>query len=283
MECVTKKAYGKVNLFLSVGELRSDGKHEVETVLHKTGIFDTVTVTKNEKNGITVTCDVPGLPLGRENLAYRACEEYGKRAGVAVSVSVDIRKRIPITGGMGGGSSDCAAVLLALNEIYEALDFEELVDIAASLGSDVPFFMYDARAGVGVGSGERITPCASLSTEVYALFLFGGHKESTGAMYARLDERKREMKLSGCVSSSESIVSALENGNVHDLMNGIMNDFEICYDDLDEIKRELSALGAEKTFLCGSGPTVCALFVDKEKAKNAALGVKRRTFLTKIE
>ncbi len=283
MECVSKKAYGKVNLFLSVGEMRADKKHEVETVLHKTEFFDTVTVSKTDIGGITVTCDDLSLSCGSDNLAYKACAEYEKRMGASVSVRVHIEKRIPVAGGMGGGSSDCAATLLALNEIYGVLDFNDLLEIAASLGSDIPFFLYEDRAMIGRGTGEMMTPCASVKTDMYGLFVMSGHKASTGSMYASLDAKKSEMQLLGCVSSSDNIVRALENGSVDAILEEIKNDFELCSDGFLEMKNKLEALGAEKAFLCGSGPTVCGIFSEKEKAQKAAFGLGVKTFLAKIE
>lgn len=283
MTKITKKAYGKVNLFLSVGELRDDNKHNVETVMHKIEAHDTVTVWKTENVGITVTCDIPTLSVGRDNLVYKACEEYEKRIGKPVSVSAHIEKRIPVAGGMGGGSSDCAATLLALNEIYGALSFDELVSIAASLGSDIPFFLYEARAMIGRGTGEKMTPCASVKTDIYGVFVAGGHKLSTGAMYAALDAQKSEMNLSGSVLSSENIVSALEKGDTLQILKEIRNDFEMCSKGFEESKAELDVLGAERVFLCGSGPTVCGIFLSKEKAEKAASELDGKSFVSKIE
>ncbi len=282
MKRVIKKAHGKINLFLSVGALRADKKHEVETVLHKTGIFDTLTVTETACGKITVTSDLPELSCGSDNLVYRACDEYGRRSGIDVSVSVDIQKKIPIAGGMGGGSSDCAATLIALNDIYGAFGFDELNEIAASLGTDIPFFMYDSRAMIGVGTGEIMRPCAAISAELYGLFVFGGHKESTGAMYARLDEKKREKDMSAEVLSSDAICRALEKGDIYGVLSEIRNDFEICSEGFPEKKEELLALGADKVLLCGSGPTVCGLFLDKSRAEKALTKVRKKAFLTEI-
>lgn len=283
MTKITKKAYGKVNLFLSVGELRDDNKHNVETVMHKIAAHDTVTVCEAENVGITVACDMPTLSVGRDNLVYKACEEYEKRMGKPVSVSAHIEKRIPIAGGMGGGSSDCAATLLALNELYGALSFNDLVDIAAALGSDIPFFLYEDRAMIGRGTGEKMTPCAPVKADVYGVFVMGGQKRSTGAMYASLDAKKAEMRLLGRVLSSNNIVRALENGDVLQILKEIRNDFEICSEGFEKVKTELEAFGADRVFLCGSGPTVCGIFLDKEKAEKAASGLDGKSFLAKIE
>ena len=185
-----RKAYGKVNLFLSVGAKRSDGKHEVETVLHKVGVYDTVTLEEATSGGITLTCDDAAIPTDERNLAVKAALMYGEKANIDLNCRIHIEKNIPVTAGMGGGSSDAAAVLLMLNEIYSALSENELLSIASALGSDVPFFMYEDRAMVGRGSGDIMSPCESKRDTLYGVFVMHGVKESTGKAYALLDEIK---------------------------------------------------------------------------------------------
>ena len=113
MNTTVKKAYAKMNLFLSVGELFSNGKHRVETVLQKLRLHDTVTVRLTEKNGISVPSDSKEIPCDRENLAYIAAERYYNTAGLPGGAEIFIEKRIPVRAGLGGGSSDAAAVLTA--------------------------------------------------------------------------------------------------------------------------------------------------------------------------
>ncbi len=275
---LTKKAYGKVNLFLSVGAKRSDGKHEVETVLHKVGVYDTVTLEESASGGITLTCDDAAIPTDERNLAVKAALMYGEKANIDLNCRIHIEKNIPVTAGMGGGSSDAAAVLLMLNEIYSALSENELLGIASALGSDVPFFMYEDRAMVGRGSGDIMSPCESKRDTLYGVFVMHGVKESTGKAYALLDEIKNSEK----PSSSHDVTRALANNDISKLVCSISNDFELCSRHFEDVRAALEDAGCLKAFLCGSGPTVCGLFTDERQASEAASKLGYPTFMCEI-
>ena len=274
----TRKAYGKVNLFLSVGGVRDDGKHEVETMLCKVGVYDTVSVDLTPNGGITLTCDDPSIPTDESNLAFKAALAYAKKAQIELNCRIRIEKRIPVTAGMGGGSSDAAAVLLMLNEFFGKLSETMLLDIASSLGSDVPFFMYEDKAMVGRGSGDVMSPCVCSLDKLYGVFVMHGVKESTGKAYAMLDAAKQDTRL----RSSEGIVSALAKGDLSALAGAIVNDFELCSKHFNNVRAELENMGCAKAFLCGSGPTVCGLFADEKSARAAAEKLIYPTFVCEI-
>jgi len=263
---LTRKAYGKVNLFLSVGEKRNDGKHEVETVLYKVGIFDSITLEKTDEGGIKLLCNNPSIPTDERNIAVKAAILYAKKASIALNCRIEIEKRIPVTAGMGGGSSDAAAVLLMLNELFMKLSFEELTEIASSLGSDVPFFLYEDRAMIGKGSGDIMIPCECNMQKLYGIFVTYGEKESTGKSYALLDEIKKNAS----VSSSKDVTDALKHDALNKLSKSILNDFELCSPHFEKVKASLMETDCLRAFLCGSGPTVCGLF-DCEKKAQAAI------------
>ncbi|MBQ9691627.1 MAG: 4-(cytidine 5'-diphospho)-2-C-methyl-D-erythritol kinase [Clostridia bacterium] len=275
---LTRKAYGKVNLFLSVGAKRDDGKHEVETVLCKVGVYDTVSVELTPNGGIVLICDDPTVPTDGSNLAVKAALAYAEAARIELNCSIRIEKRIPVTAGMGGGSSDAAAVLLMLSELLGKLNQEQLLNIASSLGSDVPFFMYEDKAMVGRGSGDIMTPCVSNLDKLYGVFVMYGVKESTGKAYALLDEARGETAL----KSSDGVASALKNNDIHQLAREISNDFEMCSKHLAEVRSALDERGCFRAFLCGSGPTVCGLFIDESTASEAAEKLVYPTFLCEI-
>lgn len=275
---LTRKAYGKVNLFLSVGAKRSDGKHEVETVLHKVGVYDTVTLEKTANGGVCLTCDDASIPTDERNLAVKAVMAYAEMANIELNCRIDIEKRIPVTAGMGGGSSDAAAVLLMLNDIHGALGENELLRIASALGSDVPFFMYEDRAMVGRGSGDIMSPCESKKDTLYGVFVMHGVKESTGKAYALLDEIKQNEK----PLSSDDVTRALANNDISELARSISNDFELCSKHFQEVRAALEETGCIKAFLCGSGPTVCGLFTDEREAEIAVEKLVYPTFLCEI-
>lgn len=289
IKSIKMAAHGKINLLLKVGTLRQDGKHEVVTVLHKTELYDTVTVTQRADEQIVINCDNSQVPTDRGNLCYRAAEEYFSAAMVRFGVTIDIEKRIPVTGGMGGGSADCAAVLLALDELYGLLTFEALLDTARRLGSDVPFFMYENRAMLGRGSGDEMTPCSEINGELYGLFVMHGEKESTAKAYALLDKH-REGKINNTLDldltrSADKMLTALERGEISGIIDAVENDFElsVCSHEYEKIISVLNELGCSKAILCGSGPTVCGFFTDLETAETALAELPYPAFLSRIK
>ena len=284
VKSVIKEAYGKINLLLKVGGLRPDGKHEVATVLHKVALYDTVRVTLRDGEGIFIKCDDKNVPTDSRNLCFTAAEKYFAAAGVSSAVTVEIEKRIPVTGGMGGGSSDCAATLLALNEICGALSFKETLHIARGLGSDVPFFMYDYRAMIGRGSGDDVTPCPEIKDELYGLFVIHGKKESTARAYALLDELKKSEINSDLVLTRKTdiMLEMLNKGNIAGIIDALENDFEISDEHYNTVKAELEGLGCGKTLLCGSGPTICGLFTDINAADYAYNHIKYPSLICRI-
>ena len=152
-------APAKVNLSLRVARRREDGFHEIETLMVPLSLHDTLEFTAREAGGLAFTCSDPSLPTGPENLVVRAVNEFSRHTGRAVNVSVHLRKEIPHGAGLGGGSSDAATTLLALDRIYETLlSHAELAALAAAIGSDIPFFIYKSAAWCR-GRGELVSPC----------------------------------------------------------------------------------------------------------------------------
>ncbi len=152
-------APAKVNLSLRVVRRREDGFHEIETLMVPLSLHDTLEFTECEAGGLAFTCSDPSLPSGPENLVVRAVNEFTRHTGRAVNVSIHLRKEIPHGAGLGGGSSDAATTLLALDRIYETrLPHTELAALAAAIGSDIPFFIYQSAAWCR-GRGELVSPC----------------------------------------------------------------------------------------------------------------------------
>ncbi len=153
-------SHAKVNLWLRILGRREDGFHEVETRLVKVGVADTVILTlADASDGIRLTCNVPGIPTDDSNLAIKALKAFEARAGVSRGWIVHLEKRIPHGAGLGGGSSNAATVLKAANQLLDhPLSMESLLEIAASIGSDVPCFLLDTPAADGTGRGEKVVP-----------------------------------------------------------------------------------------------------------------------------
>jgi len=153
-------SHAKVNLWLRILGRRGDGFHEVETRLVKVGVADTVSLAlADASDGIRLTCNVPGIPTDDSNLAIKALKAFEARAGVSRGWIVHLEKRIPHGAGLGGGSSNAATVLKAANQLLDnPLHREALLEIAASIGSDVPCFLLDTPAADGTGRGEKVVP-----------------------------------------------------------------------------------------------------------------------------
>jgi 4-diphosphocytidyl-2-C-methyl-D-erythritol kinase len=152
----------KVNLLLNILGKRPDGFHELETVMYPLRLFDILDVER-AASGIELTCSEPMLPTDRKNLVYRAAEAFLAAAGIKDGVRIHLEKRIPLAAGLGGGSGNAASTLLALNKLFvNPLSSAKLHEIAASLGSDIPFFLQDKPA-LATGRGEIITPLQSAS------------------------------------------------------------------------------------------------------------------------
>ncbi|MBR2461223.1 MAG: 4-(cytidine 5'-diphospho)-2-C-methyl-D-erythritol kinase [Clostridia bacterium] len=270
------RAYGKVNLYLSVGEKREDGFHSVESIMHKSDVYDDIIIEKTESKGIQLICSQPEFPCDSSNLIHRAVIGLHEEIGLPIDkldygYRITVTKRIPLSGGMGGGSANAGYTLRHLNiALGEPLSVDKLAGIAARLGSDVPFFVYGEDAMIATGRGEIMEKCPSLPP-CRMEFRSCGKKPSTGAMYAALDAMRvsDSLKADGANAPTlNDMLCALESGDLHRISKAVYNSFtrvfakltEECYPGpytvIDQLKRE----GAVVAFLCGSGPTVCGLF-----------------------
>src|SRR5579859_6751267 len=150
-----KKSPCKVNLILNILGKRPDGFHELETVMHPVNLFDELAFERGG-TGIQLTCDEPSLPVDSKNLVYRAAEAFLKLQNLKAGVRIHLQKRIPLAAGLGGGSGNAATALLGMNELFGSpLPVSALADIAATLGSDIPFFLYNQPA-LATGRGEKV-------------------------------------------------------------------------------------------------------------------------------
>jgi 4-diphosphocytidyl-2-C-methyl-D-erythritol kinase len=243
------KAHAKINLALVVGPLRDDGKHEVVTVLQRLDLADEVTLERSEQ------LQVEGFD--GDTLVRAALESIAASAGVEPTWRVSIEKRIPVAAGLGGGSSDAAAALLLANErLAEPLPDESLRALAASLGSDVPFFLaHGPQLGTGDGSTlERI----ELRQDYAVLLLLpkDAVKESTAAVYARFDREER---------FEQRRKYMLEMLRAGDLVALPPNDLAS-----SQLSARIAELGAFRADVTGAGPAVYGLFDDVDHAERAA-------------
>ncbi len=254
-------AAAKINLVLSVPGKREDGFHEISTVMQTVGLYDTITVRRDEN--VVVKSD--RAPAGEDNICYKAAKLFSDFGGAYIK----IKKRIPMAAGLGGGSSDAAGVLRALNTLYgEPYSQSQLEDMAISLGSDVPFFIRGGTQRVD-GKGEKLNPCSDFSG--FFVLVKHGTKMSTGEMYSQLDKNG----LCDRTGVVDEFCTMLSEGRAFEASKLIFNDFEnVC--DCSLIKNDLLECGALSACLSGSGPTVFGLFSDEESAGNCALKLRKK-------
>ena len=281
---VTVRVPAKVNLQLAVGPPRADGYHSLVTVFHAVSLFDEVTVLSADRTSLTVTGeDAAAVPLDRSNLAWKAASALVKAANLRGSaVEIRIRKRIPVAAGLAGGSADAAATLLACNELWQTgLSLRQLSELAAGLGSDVPFALLGGTA-VGRGRGEELTPALAAGSYHWAL-AFGHQGLSTAQVYATCDRLRAARTAAGDQPEpgepelSHPLMTALRSGDPARVGPLLSNDLQPAALSLQpELRRTLTAgreHGALGAIVSGSGPTCAFLASDAAHARELAVAL----------
>ena len=272
---VTEKAYAKINLFLDVCALRSDGFHDLKTVMQRISLCDTLCLSAIPSDSTEISLCIKGaeLPSDKGNLVYRAVSEYLSEAKIDARVCVTLEKNIPIAAGLAGGSSDAAAALRAINRELGAFGDAELLGIAARLGSDVPFCLVGGTT-LCEGRGEIMTELPKLGT-THLVVAIGEDRISTPAAFARLDalfSRFDGSVVTGGEKRLESLLSSIENASFN--IEGLFNIFETDIDknaiSVSKIKAEMLDMGASAAMMSGSGPSVFGIFTSPEETKKAA-------------
>ncbi|MCV7216698.1 4-(cytidine 5'-diphospho)-2-C-methyl-D-erythritol kinase [Mycobacterium crocinum] len=265
---VTVRVPGKVNLYLEVGDRRADGYHELTTVFHAVSLVDEVTVRNADVLSLqTVGEGAEQLPADERNIAWQAAELMAEHVGRAPDVEISIEKSIPVAGGMAGGSADAAAVLVAMNNLWElGLPRRDLHALAAQLGSDVPFALHGGTA-LGTGRGEELATVLARNTFHWVL-AFGEGGLSTAEVYREID-RLRETGDPPRLTDPEPLLGALAGGNPRELAALLGNDLQAAALSLNPALRRTLRAGAEAGALAGivsgSGPT-CAFLCESASA-----------------
>lgn len=279
---VTASAPAKINIVLAVGPRRADGFHNLTTVFHAVDVRDTVTV-EPAPPGSGVTMSVEGhdadlVPLDGSNLAARAANLLAEQTGHTADVRIHINKRIPVAGGMAGGSADAAATLVACDSLWRTrLTRTQLHDLGAQLGSDVPFALYGGTM-IGQGRGERLTPVLTHGELHWVIVpVVGGL--STPQVYARFDELT-EHEVIAEPTIDESVLAALRADDAKALASLLRNDLQPAAlsmrPELAEVLDEGMFVGALAGIISGSGPTCVFLAESSIKAKVARVAMVGR-------
>jgi 4-diphosphocytidyl-2-C-methyl-D-erythritol kinase len=276
---VTVRVPAKVNLQLSVGPREADGFHNLVSVFQAISIFDDVTVRRGAPgSGISISVSgeqTHGVPADASNLAVKAAQLMIDRFDIDADLQIDVKKSIPVAGGMAGGSADAAATLVALDSLFQLeLSREELHRLGSELGSDVPF-MISGGTAVGQGRGDQLTAALSRGTYHWVLAL-SSVGLSTPAVYAECDRMRAELEIAP-PQVSDALMQSLLAADAQAVGRALTNDLQSAACSLRpalslvlEVGRDYGALGA---IVSGSGPTVAFLVADEEAGLDLAVAL----------
>jgi len=285
MNSITVKAYAKINLGLDVLRKRPDGYHDVCMIMQSLDLHDTITITKTPAAGISIKTNLSYIPSDQGNLVYKAAALFLDTISAKEGVAIKLEKTIPVAAGLAGGSSDAAATLKGLNQLFQTgLTDEELMKLGVKIGADVPYCIMLGTA-LSEGIGEILTPLAPIPG-CTILLVKPDISVSTKYVYENL--RLTDTTTHPDISAMQA---ALEAGDLNILtksMDNILQSVTVKeYPIINEIKRKMLELGAMTSLMSGSGPTVFGIYKDAELAKNALNYFRRhkhfgkQTFLTK--
>ncbi len=285
MKTIKEKANAKINLYLDVLSKREDGFHDIRTVMHSVTFGDTVTVTTAPADKTSVTLSVEGnrfLPTDSRNLAARAAYLFLERAKITASVTISLVKRIPVAAGLAGGSSDAAAVLRALNKLYDRLfSISALNELAAELGSDVVYCLY-GRCALCEGRGEIMTRL-NVRIPAYVVIAIGNEHMSTPAAYKALDSLYSDFdgtRPTGGEEHFRALMPAIRDAKIDP--DGLFNVFEEAVFPLcptaAAIRSQLIQLGARSARMSGSGPSVFGIFDTQQAAIEACTALRKQRY-----
>lgn len=281
MDSIEIKARAKINLSLDVLKKRPDGYHEVKMIMQTIDLCDRVIIDIVDGD-IEVTSDSKWIPSGRDNIAYKAAKLIAEEFEISKGVSIKIEKKIPVAAGLAGGSSDAAAVLNGMNQLFSlGLGENELMLLGKQIGADVPYCIKGGTM-LAEGIGEILTELKQMQ-EVNVVLVKPKIGVSTAWVYNNLELDKIMDR-----PDTDALIVAISNGRVDVLARDMRNVLETVtvgkYGIISEIKSKLVELGALGSMMSGSGPTVFGIFEDIATAQNAYEKIKCdrwECFLTK--
>lgn len=259
------KSYAKINWTLDVLYKREDGYHELRTIYQSVSLHDTLSLSATD-GAIEIVCDDARVPCDETNLVYRAAARLREATGAPAGARIEIDKRIPVAAGLGGGSSNAAAALCGLERLWGVrLEERKMFDIAASLGSDVPFFLLGGTA-LGVGRGEEVYPLEEAQSD-HLLLVNPGIAVSTAAAYASLARltRQEALRIIPFTFFAAKDISRLPLVARNDFEEAVF----AAHPQIAEIKQALKTAGAQQALMSGSGATVYAVFDNLQTSEQA--------------
>ncbi|MEE0716420.1 MAG: 4-(cytidine 5'-diphospho)-2-C-methyl-D-erythritol kinase [Eubacterium sp.] len=285
MDKLQLKAYGKINLGLDVIRKRPDGYHDLDMIMQMVDVYDDVIIEKKAGEEIVVKADAAVLSNGKDNLAYMAAKMLFDEFGIKSGAEITIHKRIPIAGGMAGGSSDCATTLIGINEMFNlGLSKQQLMERGVKLGADVPYCVLGGTA-IARGIGEVLTPLPT-PPQCHVIIAKPPISVSTAYVYGHI--RPDEITKRPDIEQMTLAIKEQDLNKLSDLLYNVMEEVTVSeYPVIEKLKSIMLENGALNSIMSGSGPTVFGLFDDREKAQAAmkALDSKELTeqlYLTKF-
>ena len=286
MTSVVERGYAKINLHLDITGRRSDGYHEVETVMQSISLCDTVTVSVRTDDAITLTCDKDGVPTDESNLAVRAAKLYMDAIGEWRGLHIDIQKNIPMAAGMAGGSADAAATLRAVNRLFcERMDEQKLCALGAGLGADVPFCIVGGTAYAD-GRGDRLHDFAPMP-DCFLVAACGTEGVSTPWAYRLLDTTYSNFD-GTCYTpnTTDALADAVQRQDLYAVAEKMYNVFEapVLAERFEarELRADMLSCGALGAMMSGSGPSVFGIFDNEEKARAAVEKIAAKGYFSTV-
>lgn len=266
MEEYQCKAYAKINLGLDVVGILENGYHEVRMIMQTVGIYDELSFEKTQA-GIKITTDSGELPTDENNLIYKAAKLMMDTYKVQGGVNIHLQKNIPIAAGMAGGSTDAAATMKGINELFDlGCEQQELMELGVKIGADVPYCIMGGTA-LAEGIGEKLT-ALSPAPECFLLVAKPDINVSTKYVYEHLDSEGVEEH-----PDIDGMVKAIEAGSLQGVVERLGNVLETvtvkAHPVINTLKERMRELGADGSMMSGSGPTVFGIFAEEAKAKAA--------------
>ena len=277
------RALAKINLGLDVVGKRDDGYHEVRMIMQTIQMYDVLEIEKKKEPGIVLTTNIPYVPTDERNLVYKAAKMLMDEFKIKDGVNIYINKRIPIAGGMAGGSSDCATTLMGINQLFElGLSKEELMERGVKLGADVPYCVLGGTA-IARGIGEVLTPLPA-PADCHVIIAKPPVSVSTAYVYGHIKPLKITKR-----PDIEAMAQSIKDGDLKkmaSLIYNVMEDVTVGeYPIISEIKQVMLDNGALNSIMSGSGPTVFGIFSDEQTALGCqavlkAQGEARQVYIT---
>ena len=282
MDCISQKAYAKINLAIDLLGKRPDNYNEVKMIMQTIDIYDTVYMEKIEK-GIVIECDDNKVPSDERNIAYKATQYMFDKYNIKEGLKIIIEKKIPVAAGLAGGSADAACVIKGINKLFNlGLDKKTLMKIGEKIGADVPYCMCKNTA-LATGIGEKIEKLQNIGA-VDIILIKPKFSISTAMVYKEFDYSMPKVR-----PNFDILLKAIENNEIDVIAKNMVNVLETVTERknpiIAKIKDQLVKNGAMGALMSGSGPSIFAIFKDENTAKNAYQIMKDdslyESFLTK--